>query len=286
MTSAGIGHIYNINVSLYGDCLTSQNWVQDFAAVAEQLQRQLSLRYTHFDCMYWEDENTDLVVKSLKYVKQNKRRIRNLLAKNNIYGLDYTAATDALDLTRDAVFTLGFSCPDPRPGVSKPYYQCSLQVTPEALTCAVQQEGTLTFFLTLIRKVEELMNVRYGLIQPMETAKRGGLYFANIFSEHLSQAERQNLHLWVRSQQQYRQKIRDVYWGNLLTDNHLGIHREVVLNEINNVVEPGTVIEVSKGKHFFTLPIDILALPLNSDLFEQSRLKIRQVLTRYDLLMI
>jgi hypothetical protein len=183
------------------------------------------------------------------------------------------------------MFSLSFSCPNPHPGVSKSYYQFLLQVTPQVLAPAVQQEGIWTFFLALIRQVGKLVNIRYGLIQPMEKEKRGGLYFANIFSEHLSQAERQSLHLWIQSQQQYTNKIRDVYWGNLITDDHLGIHRGVILDEINNIVTPNAVKELSTGKYFFALPIDILALPMQSELLEQSRSRVKQVLGRYDLLM-
>ena len=284
MTSTDFGCTYNINVSMYGDYLTSQNWVQDFVALADRLQQQLSLRYSHFDCVYWEDENADLAVKSLKYIKQNRKRIDNLLATANIYGLGYTAAADATDLTRDAACSLGFYSPDSRPGVSKSYYQFSLQVPPQVLAPAVQQEGAWAFFLTVIRQIEELVHIRYGLIQPMEKEKRGGLYFANIFSEHLSQAERQSLHLWIRSQQQYMNKIRDVYWGNLITDDHLGDHREVALDYISKMIAPNSIVEVAEGKYFFALPVDILTLSSIDDL-ESSRLKIKQVLTQYDMLM-
>jgi hypothetical protein len=270
---------------MYGDCLTSQDWARDFVTFAEQLQGKLNLTYSHFDCMYWREEKTGLAVKSLRYVKRNMARIHRLLTTVRINGLGFTAATAATDFTRDAECSLGFYCPDPRPGVPKPYYQFSFQVIPEVLASATQQDGTLAFFVALIRKVEKLVNVRYGLIQPMDKEKRGGLYFANVFSEHLSQAERQDLHLWLGSNVEYSRKIRGVYWGNLITDDHLGAHREAVLTKIRDVLGAGSLVKISAGKYFLALPTDILAFSENFKVLERHRLELRQVLAEHSLLM-
>jgi hypothetical protein len=278
-------HIFNINASFYGSQLKSGKWVQDFVTFAEKLRARLGLEFSHFGCKYLEEKSAKPTVKSLKYVKRNARRIEGLLAREDILGIGFVSAEKGADVTRDEEMSLRFYCPDPRLVSRKPYYQFALQVVPEVLACAPQQGEVLGHLVDLVHQVEAWMDTRYGLIQPMNSEKRGGLYFADIFSEHLSPRERERLHLWVRSSHEYDHKIRDVYWGNLITKSHLGVDCETILSQIAHIVGEQYLVEPIPGKYLFTLPVNILEFSTSQDRLQQLAGQVRQVLGSHHLLM-
>lgn len=278
-------YAYNINVSLYGDCFTSENWALDFLSFAERLQERLDLRYSDFGCAYFEVGKQDTASKSLRYAKRNVERIHSLLMNLDLYSVNLLAAETGADLTRDAECDIGLSRSHPSPSVCKPYHHFFLQVVPEVLVPVAQRDGLFAFFETLLREVENVMNIRYGLFQPMSSEKRGGLYFANIFTEHLSQAERLNLHLWLRSNQEYHRKVRGAYWGNLLTRDHLGRRAKDILAEIEHVVGERNVVEFVEGRYLVAVPTDILRFPATEGEISVFLRAIENILSKYDLLM-
>ncbi|MDH7475765.1 MAG: hypothetical protein QHJ74_17455, partial [Anaerolineae bacterium] len=230
-----IKYPYNISVSLYGDCFVAEDWIHTFMAFTERWQERLGVQYTRFGCDYYVNER--IVYKGFQYVERNRKRIERFLNMEKIHSIVFTAIEKEVDQARDMECVIALAEPDPSPYTWEPYHHFYFLIVPEVLKPVLQGDSPFAFFLSLLQEVQEqLMNVCYGLVQPMESEKLPALYFMNISSQHLSQREKEKLYIWKGSNRELKSKIWGAFWGNMVTDEHLGAHREEILARIWDIV--------------------------------------------------
>ena len=284
MNRIPIKYPYNISVSLYGDRFVAKDWVRTFMAFAERWQARLRVQYTWFEGRYWEDDKPE--VKVLRYIKRNRKLIEQFLATKEIRGIGFTAVEEQVNQHRDMECAIDLIRPGRGPYTWEPYHHFYFLVVPEVLKPVLRGNTPFTFFLSLIREVQEqLMNVCYGLIQPMESEKLAALYFQNISSEHLSATEEKKLFIWKGSNREFATKIWGAFWGNVLTDEHLGVHRAEILARIREIVGPENLVEWTKGKYFFAMPVDILDFLAQRPRLEEYTQRLEGLFAEYNLLM-
>ncbi len=284
MSRIPIKYPYNISVSLYGDRFVTEDWINTFMAFAERWQDRLGMKYTWFEGGYYDNEKP--ASKVLRYIERNRKRIERFLVTKEVSDIGFTAVEKDTNQHRDMECTIELARPGRSPHTWWPYHHFYFLVVPEVLKPVLQGESPFTFFLSLLREVEEqLMNVCYGLIQPMESEKLAALYFKNISSEHLSQKEEKKLYIWKGSNREFATKIWGAFWGNVLTDEHLGVHREEILARIREIVGPENLVEWTKGKYFFAVPVDILDFLAQRTRLEEYTQRLEGLFAEYNLLM-
>jgi hypothetical protein len=257
---------YRIHVTLYGDRFVSPEWVHHFMALAERLESRLATRHTHFSCGHHHGKHAISVdgapvkivdMKQLRYIPRNMEKIRALLAAPSIQGIELLCAERGADLTRDAICDIFIT--KPHIDSESHYHLFHFYVAADLLAPALAGEDPAGFFCSLVRQVDsDLLNVRYGLIQPMASEKRGGVYFIDLHGPGVTPTEHRNLNVWLHGRTEYQRKVRGVYWGNLITDEHLGRRRGVILGRLAKIIGEKSLVEIAPGKYFFTLPLDIL----------------------------
>lgn len=284
MSRIPIKYPYNISVSLYGDRFVAEDWVHTFMAFAEGWQERLGVQYTWFEGGYYDNDKPESKV--LRYIKRNRKRIEQFLVTKEVSDIGFTAVEKGADQVRDIECAIDLLQPGRSPYTWWPYHHFYFLVVPEVLKPVLQGESPFTFFLSLLREVEEqLMNVCYGLIQPMASEKLAALYFQNISSEHLSQKEEEKLYIWKGSNREFTSKIWGAFWGNVLTDEHLGTHREAILERVRGIVGSENLVEWTPGKYFFTVPVDILDFPVQQARLERYTRQLEELFAEYNLLM-
>ncbi len=273
-----------VSVSLYGDCFVAEDWIHTFMAFAERWQERLGVRYTWFEGGYYNNEKPESKV--LRYIKRNRKRIAQFLATKEVSDIGFTAVEKDANQHRDLECVIDIAQPGRSPHTWWPYHHFYFLVVPEVLKPVLQGKKPFTFFLSLIQEVQEqLMNVRYGLIQPMESEKLAALYFRNISSEHLSAKEEKKLFIWKGSNREFATKIWGAFWGNVLTDEHLGVHRAEILARIREIVGPENLVEWTEGKYFFAVPVDILDFLAQRTRLEEYTQRLEGLFAEYNLLM-
>ncbi len=275
----------NINVVLYG-VVTRAEWASAFVTLATKVQQQLGLSYSSFGCAYLEPAHVSSTVKSLRYIKRNASRIDALLARPDLYAVDFDAVDAGADVVRDARCIVSMSLPYPDVRVAAPYSRIALHVVPDVAAPAVRQCGPMGLLACLVRAAMEVMDIAYALAEPLSSPKVGGIYFGmDTYTGGLGQRERDDLRIWLRCRKDYATKVRGVYWANFMTCQHLGAEPSRLLGEIEQEVGEANVAEVLPGMHLVVLPVDILGFPGNAAELDSQRGRLGEILLRHDLLM-
>ena len=277
-------HPYSIVVSLYGQEFKVKDWASEFRSFAVRLSTRVDIPFRYFYCTFFA--NNEILTKELRLIPRNSEKIDQFVRSTDLHSLGFSAiAADAPNRHRDYDIEVFLARPHPSPYVRKPWHQFFLMLAPPAYQALAKSGEADLYFLELFREVESFIDVRYGLVNAMPSDKLPALYFSNISTNTLSTSDRNDLSIWRRCGHLYQKKIRGVYWGNLITDLHLGENRQVILNELGNILGTANVQEWSEGKYFFLMPTDLAELSKNSKEFEQIHGKLHQILAKYELFM-
>ena len=277
-------YLYSIVVSLYGQEFKVKDWASEFRSFAVRLSNRVDIPFRYFYCTFFD--NNEILTKELRMIPRNSEKIDQFVRSTNLRSLGFSAiAADAPNRHRDYDIEVFLARPHPSPYVGKPWHQFFLMLAPPAYQALAKSGEADFFFLALFREVESFIDVRYGLVNAMPSEKLPALYFSNISTNTLSTSDRNDLSIWRRCGHLYQKKIRGVYWGNLISDLHLGENRQVILNELGNILGTANVQEWSEGKYFFLMPTDLAELSKNPKEFEQIHGKLHQILAKYELLM-
>jgi len=284
MRKMSVKYPYNISISLYGDRFATKDWIGAFISIAEQWKVRLSIEYTWFGCNYYDGE--EIKDKEFRYIKRNMKRIEQLLSAKEIRSISFTVIERGVDQVRDIESMIYLAEPGRSPHTWEPYHHFYFLVVPEVLKPMFQAGTPFNFFLSVMQEVEaQLMNVCYGLIHPMVSEKLAALYFMNISNEHLSPSEKEKLFIWKGSNREFATKIWGAFWGNVLTDKHLGAHRAEILAQIRDIVGPENLVEWAEGKYFFAVPVDILDFLAQRHRLEEYTQRLEDMFAKYNLLM-
>lgn len=279
MSRIPVKHPFNISLVLYADHFVVEDWVPAFAKFAKDLEERLAIRYRELNAS-WHD---DRPVKKLMCIKRNEKKIEEVIASHP-KRLTYYLVDRDVDQSRD--IDVMVSLDSAFPPSKRFYHQFRAIFAPPVLRSALGDQSPREFFLWLIRRVqEELIDVRYGLVQPMDSRKLPGLYLVSIGCEYLNVLDVQRLRTWEEYKGEYQHKIWAVWWGNVITDAHLGDSREELLREIERRVGRENLVQWHPGKYFFTLPVDPFEFPTRQERLEALALDLEEVLARYGRLM-
>ena len=116
----------------------------------------------------------------------------------------------------------------------------------------------------------------------MEREKFPGLYLSGIASDELTEEERNKAFLWGNYNSQCSEKVWDVFWGTILTKNHLSSSK--IINEIKDIVGDECVKVVCEGLYLITYPINILDYEASRRSFDKYHSQLSSLLEKYNLL--
>lgn len=273
-TEAGI----MLACSLYSQRELRPDWVRQLSGIAAALEERLGLSFTEVGCALGEDWlDTRLPYKSYRMIKRNRVKIESLLDRGDILRLSYERVDRDAVQYRDIQLGLEFGR-----GLSTRkrdvfYHDLQFLVCLDDVAINTGLSNPQQFFVWLLSQVQEFMQIDYGLIHPMPVAKLPGLYFGGIHNDELDAYEKRNLDIWIGSRHEFPTKIWDVFWGNVITDEHLKPYPRHMLGALEECLDHGSVTEWAPGKYFVQLsdfPIRVIDQPED---FIQTRQAIRSL---------
>jgi len=274
-----VKHAFNVSMLLCADRFVTKDWIPRFESFAHEMEALLGIKFRRV----YGSKHEEIKSKSYVCIKRNEKKIRELLSRK-LDDVSYELVEKHLYQMRDIDVYLRLA--RERPGARQPYHFFYLLIAPPILRAALGERSPQEFFLDLIRRVDkELINVRYGLVQPMDSRKLPVLYFSDIGSEYLTVLDRIRLKTWAEGNKEYQEKIWSVWWGNVITERHLGAAGEKVLKVIERFVGEGNVVEWDGGRYFFHLPVDVLRFEEEESRLLELSVKLEEMLEPYGVLM-
>ncbi len=277
-------HAYTIVLCLFGDRLVRREWVPVFVQMAKDLE--------HFFHLPYRDIRIGLRgghSKTYICMKRNEQKIRAMLARRP-RTVSFTAQGKQ-DHINDVDYFVDLS--EPRPAAGDFYYRFYFEAAPCVLEKALGPRRPEQFFLDLICRVNsDLFDVRYGVVHPLDTRKMPLIYFSAGGSPYLTVLDAARHAVWRAYSRHYKSLVWWVAWGNAITRQHLGEAGDELLQEVAQLVGQERLVEWHPGKYFFTLPMDVLALPRSiltfpdaEEAFENQCREAEKIFARYGRLM-
>lgn len=162
----------------------------------------------------------------------------------------------------------------------KPYGRFYVNLPPNSLP---EGRGLLLGKNSIMRTLLDIGPVGYGLVHPMERQKWPSLYFGNLETPGLSSAEKVDLQTWWRKGNQFGEKVRDVYWGNILSLGHLSNNR--IIDQLRELIGPDNVAWISGDALMFLLPVELKEAMNGTHAYLSARERVRDLFREHQLLL-
>lgn len=227
----------------------------EFVGIIQDLSRQLGIVLTHFDYALAEDENVNNMTHESPFDTDSTDQLKLVLGEQSVWALALWAGHD-------------------EPG-KEPYFDLDSELVDTGLVNGYKYTyvhfpmdyiGNLTsitlfsFANSLLSSLNRLGKLDYALIMTMDAALPS-TYFHGIFTSGLSDDEALNLATWERKFVERKIRLRGLYWGNLLSAEHLSrlADKGVFIDRLEALVGSHRLATINGDDLFFMLPSSDIA---------------------------
>ena len=267
-----------IVLASYGESPTEPSWWRGFLAVATSVAAALRVKYTHLE-LSSQGTNALPTTKTYRYSDRAVEKLSLLFDERKAMNAAAIAAGPDGNRNIGATLDLGFSAPN----ALHPQYRWLLIVDP-AILFGNPSRRPEEIVCWSLHELGSVVPPKYALVHLMPRESGPGFYFSELRTPKLTGEERANLDRWIQLQSQYREKIRDVYWGNLLSERHGGAKREALFRAVKEEVGEENLLRMGNQRILFFLPFDIRDEASYEVKLAMWRRRLKGALTPYDVL--
>lgn len=259
----------------YFEFRDKNKWVEMFRQYSLAVANELGLEITHFDPK--KDDN-NWKSKAYRYIKRNQNKLTGDYAEEKLKSLSFYSVADNNDFMKSPLI-LYVS----KEEFEKKYNIMNIEIKIDVLINRIKSKE---FSRLIVDKSFEIFNTSYGLVHLMEYAKFPGLYFSDMpASTELSDEEKENAKAWGRKGKYYKQLLRDIYWGNIISRSHWNNDKskeKYIIKSLEYECK-GLLYWVNDDVLFFNAPFDITDYEnyeLNMKSFKQ---RVKKIFTDCDI---
>jgi len=252
-----------------------QSWLGRFHKLVLKFAGEIGQELTHFE-LWPHDENARS--KPYRYIKRNEGRFLEACKENLAKGIDFYSLGADKDFI-EAPFAFGMADRKNETGYGIVLFHCNLDLLEAS-------HSRFHFGQELLGDISSLADIRYGLVDVMESRKYPGLYFLDSASSiYLTPEEEQDVARWRKEGSRFETVVRNAYWGNILSSGHWGNDPERGRNLVNEIEsECGADISwINERTVFFCAPVDILDHKRKRGEIEAFKRRLLQVYKNHDI---
>lgn len=124
--------------------------------------------------------------------------------------------------------------------------------------------------------------IKYGIVFPMERIKFPVFYASGISSQELTEKEKEKSFLWGNYGRQCKEKIWEVFWGNILTREHLRSNN--ITTAIENIVGKDNVKQIFEDVFIITYPLNVFTYKSEKNKFNIYHDQLTALFEQYNLI--
>ena len=234
----------------YFSGLRTESWLARFRKSVLKFAGDLGEELTHFE-LWPLDENARS--RPYRYIKRNEGRFLEACEADLAMGVDFYSVGKDKDFI-EAPLTFGMVDQRRETDYGIIMFHCKLDLL------KVSQIG-LAFVQELIGDTSSLANIRYGLVDVMQSRKYPGFYFLNSASSiYLTPEEEEDIERWRKQGHRFQTIVRDAYWGNILSKGHWGGDDQRKRRLVRGLQDDcgANILWIDDETLFFCSPVDIL----------------------------
>lgn len=245
----------------YFDHVRDDSWASHIMLLGRELSQRLGVDFTHFGVEPRTSERGSLRQDyAYRWIPRSVTRLEELVLQRGLLGLELIALADPRnDYMIHGVLTLGVRTQRP--------YRPNGYVYSQVASNFLQRSGVGAAELCcrVLQRVERIADMRYGFIQPMILGKFPGGFVSGLGGSLTTPLEAHDNALWIRFHDNYDSEVRNLYWGNVITDKHCLRPFNETLEELRRIVGEENVLPLSEDKAFFILPIEMSEIENRDD---------------------
>jgi hypothetical protein len=249
-----------------------------FVTLAESVRESFGWSYTDVGLSFRSRASGKIEGKGYKYSKKALQRLADISASETPVGGEFTWAGPDGDMNIGARIVLNYF-----PDSTKEFCNFALFANQDILPSSDLLD--LSAIAHILRLADHMAVQEYGFVHVMPREKAPGYYFADMGNSRLTQEEEHNLERWEESKHLYNQKMRDIYWGNLISKSHGGLGHDDAVRIISEEVGEEHVIRMEGGRCLFTLPFEFEDIEAYDRNLATWRERLRKELAPFDLFM-
>jgi hypothetical protein len=229
--------------------------------IARGLSRQFAVEFTHFDVIPKNPVQGSLKGDyGYRWIARNVARLEKSILEGELLGLELISLADAgNDYLVHGILHLSVRTQKPY----KPSGEIYIQIAPGLLER--NRVGAVELYRQVLRQTNTAVDIRYGFVQPMALGKIPCMFASGVGGSMTTPLEAQDNALWARFHDNYDSEMRNLYWGNVITDRHCLRPFDETLEELRRIVGEGNVSRLSEDKAFFILPIEMSEIENRDD---------------------
>lgn len=258
----------SICLPIYARSLRSDRWGAMVMMVAETIARKLGIDLDHVLCIHKLGKKAPLKSEyDYAWNQRTKEQLDALLQMENPEFLSFTATKP----------DQGYPCLWINVQVDVPYHLLYIEWREGKSASGGRISDHFPAFLELLSVTETLCDSLYALVTRMSIAALPAMYFAaDADVPNMTSEQDENSLTWYEQRMDFWRKVRGVYWGNLLSAEHLSVlgGTERFMQRIVSIVGSDLVARLEEDKVFFMLPD-----------MDESRTAVERLLVEADLLM-
>jgi hypothetical protein len=267
---------------LYFDRFT-ENWKEVLDYFFKQRIMPLKIKPTHLEITLKKGKtgvasSKDILSKTLKYTE---KKMQNYIQRKDVISLSILSDSPPANTLFSAEFQLKASMLEINIG---PFCRLYLHMEYSRFK-ALYGIDFKSGFINLINEFAGIGHPRYGFLQPMENTKVPYLFFTGITPEgKLTEEEEKKCEHWQDHNKEFSNRVRDVYYGNLLSEEHC---RKVlpIVDSLKLLVKNENVINRTKDSLIFFLPVNAEQAIKNSPEMQTFSTQISDLFRKNDLLL-
>lgn len=264
----------------YGESLVGRDWWSAFTHLGESVATTAGLRLTHLGFSSAVGGKPPKR-KEYRYSSRALERLSSMFDPDTVSSASVTVAGPDGELNLGARMDLTLSVPYQ----SRPYIRALLVAEPGLLFGSHPGHLDQQVAVQLLDEFDSMFAQKYALAHLMPRERGPGFYFADLYTQRLCSEEEADLDRWLSQRDLFVEKIRDVYWGNLVSERHGGKRRTDLVRAIAEAVGTDRLLAMSAGRFFFSLPFDIRDEASYEANLRIWRRRVRAALADFDVLM-
>jgi hypothetical protein len=241
----------------------------EFIKITQNLCLKLGITLSHIEYFHWYDD-PDKSNHEMVFNPENVRNLQWVFSKKRLTSLILRAENE----NADELIYLNLESKIKDFEVDN--YKYVFFHFPMKFIENWSQANLFSFSSDLLASLNQMGRLDYALITTME-AHLVSTFFTDIFTEDLSKEQEMDIAIWGEQFVHRKMKLRNLYWGNLLSASHLA--------RVENKSELIELFALSSCLHSPINGDDLFFLFPSDDLAAHSASPIRSFLDTHDLLM-
>jgi hypothetical protein len=253
-----------------------KSWEKAIFQITDQLKTEFNLKYSFFEFSYLVGGN----------LKSKRMKINEL---NHGKYLEYIKNTTIINISLLENYPKESKNSDPQNYISintndnKLYKYSGLYIhMPYDILHSDFRNNLKRMFLKMLEYGSMLGEIKYALLNPMQSDNLNIYYFLGLPSSKSNEEERHRIWAWRDNNDKFNTLLRDVYFANYITRGHLN-GKENVIKQIEKIIGKENIIKYENGLIFY-IPNkagDSELTQLNNSTYDQ----IREIFNNNNMLM-